>query len=336
MDERLLFIIGAPRSGTTLLNRMLNMHEDFYARAETHLLTPLAHLGLYANVDKAPYDPFQSAISIKGFVADLPGGEQDYIDALRAYTDVLYSRMLEPTGKRYFVDKTPANALILPVIAKLFPRAKYVVLTRHPFAVFSSYAKSFFDNDWEAAVAFNPILERYIPAIARFIREKPVELLHVRYEDLVSKPESELAAICDYAQVSYHPDMIEYGNKQAHGRGLGDPIGVSAHDRPITASVDKWASEVAGAPTRCQILQNTLARLVDEDLAIWGYTRENLWDPVDEVDPEAARLARSAVKRWDRHAMKRKALLLFRRNIHSSVRGRLLKQLRFAIDILLR
>ncbi|HOJ68808.1 MAG TPA: sulfotransferase, partial [Candidatus Hydrogenedentes bacterium] len=57
----MIFIIGAPRSGTTLLERMLSSHSQVLGGPEPHLITPLAHLGVWAKVDKAPYDPILSA-----------------------------------------------------------------------------------------------------------------------------------------------------------------------------------------------------------------------------------------------------------------------------------
>ena len=57
VEDRLVFLIGPPRSGSTLLTRMLGAHSKIHAPAEPHLLTPLAHLGYYASVEKAPYDP---------------------------------------------------------------------------------------------------------------------------------------------------------------------------------------------------------------------------------------------------------------------------------------
>ena len=56
MQDRLIFLIGSPRSGSTLTARMLGAHSAVFAPAETHLLTPLAHLGFYGSVEKAPYD----------------------------------------------------------------------------------------------------------------------------------------------------------------------------------------------------------------------------------------------------------------------------------------
>ena len=88
-------------------------------------------------MQKAPYDPINVEQAIREFVAELPRGEAGYLDALRAYTDSLYAQMMAtaPPGKRFFLDKTPAYALVLPFLTKLYPQARYVVLTRHPLAV---------------------------------------------------------------------------------------------------------------------------------------------------------------------------------------------------------
>lgn len=338
MGDRMFYVIGAPRSGTTMLMRMLHAHPDIYTRPEPHLMTPLAHLGYDAYVDKAPYDPFQAHQSARQFVADLPNGEQDYRDALRAYCDILYGRMLEPTGKRFFVDKTPAYALILPFLKKVYPNARYVVLTRHPFAIFSSFAKSFFDNDWEAAWKFNPVVERYVPALAEFVRAHAETggCYHVRYEQLVADPEAECRRMCDYASMEFTPGMIEYGSKKMEVEGLGDPIGVNADTRPNTKSVDKWANEVAGNEARIAMLQQMLAKLQDADLATFGYTRETVWDALKDVSPEEGERAQKAAKKWDRYSVERRVLVTLRKNIHQNLLGRTLTRVRFYCDVLLR
>src|SRR6266446_2641579 len=112
-------------------------------------------------------------------------------------------------GKLFFLDKTPANALVLPFITALYPRAHYVVLTRHPAAIFSSYANSFFDGDYAAAQRFNPILNRYVPAMARFLRERPVPLIQVSYEELVQQPEAVMRRVFDFLGLGFEPETIE-------------------------------------------------------------------------------------------------------------------------------
>src|SRR5213594_4532156 len=181
---------------------MLGAHSMIYGRAEPHLITPIAHLGYYASVQKAPYDPVNAAQAIQELVADLPRGEADYLDALRAYTDTLYERMLTTApGKRFFLDKTPAYALVLPFLVKLYPDAKYIVLTRHPLAVLSSWVESFFDGDYRVALDHNPLLARYVPALARLLREKPVASVHVRYEELVRDRVTHFRRVCDHLAI---------------------------------------------------------------------------------------------------------------------------------------
>ena len=59
------------------------------------------------------------------------------------------------------------------------------MLTRHPLAVLSSYAESFFDGNYEVAIRHNPVLQRYVPALASFVRTPPVPIAWVKYEELV-------------------------------------------------------------------------------------------------------------------------------------------------------
>jgi hypothetical protein len=337
VENKLLFVIGPPRSGSTLLMRMLSSHSAIYSRAEPHLLTPLAHLGFYDTVDTAPFDHLQAQQSVREFVADLPRGEDDYLDACRAYTDILYGRMLEARskGKPLFLDKTPANALILPFITKLYPRARYVVLTRHPAAIWSSYANSFFDGDYIAARKFNPILNRYVPAMARFIREQRVAFVRVGYEDLVQRPEAEMRRVFAFLGLPFEPGTIEYGKHEHESKGLGDPLGVQQHTRPVTDSVEKWAHELAADPVKLAIVRDMVGLIDDADLGTWGFPRATFFAPI-----EAA--ARAGVRPplpppfFDRYRLQRKLLVMLRRNIQHNAFGRAVKRVRLLCDVLLR
>jgi hypothetical protein len=334
MQDRLVFLIGAPRSGTTLLARMMGAHSAIYQRAEPHLITPIAHLGYYGKVQKAPYDPQNAEQAIHEFVTDLPGGEGDYLDALRAYTDTLYERMLATApGKRFFLDKTPAYVLVLPFLAKLYPKAHYVVLTRHPLAVLSSYVESFFDGDYRVAIDHNPVLARYVPALARMLRERPVPFVHVKYEELVRDPETHFRRVCDHLGIPFEADAIAYGEKGDTPKGLGDPTGVAQHTRPVTSSVSKWAAEIAAIPATLALVCKLVDGLDPADLDTLGYPRAKI---VEQL--EAARGAPVPVKREapTRYALQRKVLVALRRNIHQNLLGRMLKRLRFALDVLLR
>ncbi len=338
MTIKMLFIIGSPRSGTTLLERMLSAHSMIQGGPEPHLLTPLAHLGFWAKVDKAPYDHVLAAEAQRLFVAELPNQAQDYWDACRAYCDVLYGRYLANKGqKEICLDKTPAYALILPFMMKVFPEAKYVVLTRHPLAAFSSFANSFFDGDYQVAQNYNPLLNRYVPAIASFLRQDSVRFIHVGYENLVQDPEHWLQKIYEYIGVPFERKTIEYGQQAPEAskeKGLGDPLGVKQHSRPTTASIDKWAEELAGDPLKLTFMQNIINQLDPADLSTIGYPLETLWQPLEAA---AGQTGKPQPSQFNRYKFQRKVIITARAQAQKDGLFRnLLKKVQLACDILLR
>lgn len=329
--RRLIFIIGPPRAGTTLLSRVLHAHPEIYAGPEPHLITPLAHLGYFAKVDQAPYDPIQTYRAHQALVRSLPAGEQDYLDAMRAFCDTLYGRLLQSSGRSLIVDKTPGYALVLPVLLKIYPEARYLVITRHPFAVWSSYARSFFDDDWAFAHHHNRLLERYIPVIGGLLREPPpgTDLHSLTYEALVSEPEPRLRAICSWLDVDFDPNMLRYGEASPPPMGLGDPTLVDRVDRPVSADLF-WAAELRDRPDRRAMLDRMVRHVDDADLVAWGTPREALWQDLDGA-PKPARSTKAT-----RHLIERKALVMLRRQLRGSRSGRALSQARWLIDVLLR
>ena len=81
------------------------------------------------------YEPELVSIALKGVVAELPGGEADYLDALRAYLDVINGRLLARSGKRVFVEKTPRYALYGEFLRKLYPDLQVVAYVNTTAAV---------------------------------------------------------------------------------------------------------------------------------------------------------------------------------------------------------
>ncbi len=340
MQDRLVFLIGSPRSGSTLLSRVLGAHPAIFAPEEPHLITPIAHLGYYDSVEQAPYDPVITRAAARALVASLPGGEADYLDALRAYTDAIYGGLFQsaPGGATLLLDKTPAYALSLDFLTRLYPQARYVVLTRHPIAVWSSFVDSFFDGDDVVAHAHNPLLERYVPAIARFLRTTSVRLHRVHYENLVQDPDTSAREICRFLDIDFVPEMVDYGTapdaKGTSTRGLGDPTNVARQSRPTTGSLAKWARASSGRPERVTLYREILARLTDEDLETWGYPRVGIEAEIDRIDLAGRKAPRP---RLTRYALERKVLVALRKRIRpDNTLGGLVRKIREVCDVLLR
>jgi hypothetical protein len=340
MQDRLVFLIGSPRSGSTLLSRVLGAHSMIFAPEEPHLISPIAHLGYFESVESAPYDPIITRQAARTLVASLPDGEADYLSALRAYTDAIYRGLHEAKGGETtrMLDKTPAYALNLDFLVKLYPQARYIALTRHPIAVWSSFVDSFFDGDDRVAHEHNPLLERYVPAISRFLRTATVPIHRVAYENLVQEPEENARNICSFLGLKYESGMVDYGaaadSKGASTRGLGDPTTVSKETRPTTGSLAKWATAATGRPERVGLYREILARLDDEDLSTWGYSRQQISAQLDAIDLGGKPAARP---RLTRYAVERKLLVAIRRRIQpDNGLGGLVRRIREFCDVLLR
>lgn len=320
-----------------MLERILESHSLIKGGPEPHLLTPLAHLGVWDNVQKAPYDHVLSAEAQKLFIQQLPNKEQDYWQACRAYCDALYGPYIGGGDETICLDKTPAYGLILPFLTKVFPDAKYIVLTRHPLATFSSFANSFFDGDYQVAQNYNPILNRYVPAIAHFLRQTEVPHLHVRYEDLVKDPESWMESIYRYIGVPFERDTIDYGDNQnvtANPKGLGDPIGVQKHTRPTTGSVKKWVEELAADPAKLALMRDVIGKLDPQDLETFGYPLDTLWKPLEQFGGQPSTPVKPA---FSRYRLQRKLIVGLRGLAQrSNLFRKVLEKVRLTCNVLLR
>ena len=330
LHDNLIILVGAPRSGTTMLQRVLGSHSQIFTHPEPHLLTPLAYLGFYDIVEKAQYDHVNGAQALRELVEELPRKEEDYLDALRSYPATIYSRLLERSGKSHFLDKTPGYALVLPFIVKLFPRAKYVVLTRHPLAIWHSQAHSFFGGDYAAALAQNPLVEPYVTAIGKFLVDKPVPYVHVRYDDLVADPATQAKRMFEHIGVANEANAVDYGDHSHITKSFGDPMSVEKHKRPVADSLDTWAADLRARPETLELAREVIHRLDPAHLEAWGYPEDKIFAALE------GREARTTKRALNGYGLKRKVLLSLRKNIQHNQLGAAVKKVRYYCDVLLR
>ena len=131
--------------------------------------------------------------------------------------------------------------------------------------------------------------------------------------------------------------MVDYGSSET-GRseapaGLGDPITVARETRPRTGHEAKWTADMAGDPAKIAQARRILDALADEDLATWGFARDELEAQLDSVAPGGARHRGAPLSRY---TLQRRLLVRLRRNIHHNAFGRVVRRVRFVCDVLLR
>ena len=157
-------------------------------------------------------------------------------------------------------------------------------------------------------------------------------MLHIRYEDLVREPENTLSRISEYLDIEFEPGAINY-QKSAVSDGLGDPLGVNQHQRPVLDSLGKWAPELAAAPDKFAVVADQVNKVSDHDLQTFGYPRGNLWDLMESADT-AGHKGRN--KQWSRYVLTRRLLVYLRRDVNQKPLGKLVRKIRDYCDILLR
>lgn len=208
------FIVGVARSGTTLLRFMLDQHPLLSILPETHFVPALVRRF-----------PLQDPVSAKDFLTfvtsqftwpdfGLPvdvleqalhdSGARTPADHLRAF----YETYARQHGKPGWGDKTPPYVGHLASIAQLFPDARIIHLIRDGRAVAASRRHLDFGPGSDVADQAADWVGKI--RAARTQAARCAHYLEVRYEDLVSAPEATLITICEYLQIDYVPDMLEY------------------------------------------------------------------------------------------------------------------------------
>jgi hypothetical protein len=212
------FVLGAARSGTTLLRLMLNRHPRLAIPPESHFL-----LGVLAEIpagrELAPREVRRAAELIAGHPrfrtwhvsADALGAELARLGPTRlaGLVDGVYRLEIARSGKPRWGDKTPAYSPIWERIAALFPEALFLHLIRDGRDVSSSLARVGWHGSseyeralyWASRVALaQDCLRRLGPARCRL----------VRYEDLVRQPRSTLDGICRFLGEGFDPAMLRF------------------------------------------------------------------------------------------------------------------------------
>lgn len=261
------FVLSLPRSGSTLLQRLVSAHSQVATTAEPWLL--LAPLQALRHEDVyAAYGHRVAATALQDLCGRLAGGEDAYLAAVAMMARRIYAE-LSPPGTAVFVDKTPRYCLVVDELLRAFPDAPIVVLHRSPLAILASISDTWLDGRWRPhlhKVDLYLALERLLEAQMA----DPDRFLTVRYEDLVATPEPTLRAVLGHLDLGWEPAVLEAFTAVSVSGPVGDPTGILAYDAVSTAPLEKWRRSLA-SPVRTAWCDRYLRWIGADRLALMGY-----------------------------------------------------------------
>lgn len=276
-----VFVLSAPRSGSTLVQRVLSVHPDVATASEPWLLLPLL-APLRARFAPGGRWHAQLAPALHDFAATLPGGAGAYRAAMRDAALRLY-REAAGSGPRFFLDKTPPYALLADELLAAFPDARVLILWRNPLAVVASIVETFCGGRWrpdDYAVSLFDGLDALVAAARRHAGR----VTTVRFEQLVGGDPDVWRATAGALGLPFDDDALEeFAGVRLDGR-LGDPTGVRAYDALSRAPLEKWRATLA-PPLRRAWCRRYLRWIGDERLATMGYALDDLLAQLDALGP---------------------------------------------------
>jgi len=237
-----IFVIGLPRSGTTLLERILGSHSEVYAAGE------LVHFGI--ELTKLTREQLGTAkADRKQFVT--ASAEIDYRKLGERY--VRSTRPLTGSTPR-FIDKLPFNYLYAGLIHKALPQAKIISLRRHPMDSCYSMYKQLFRDAYPFSYSQQDLASYYVAyhrLMEHWLSIMPGVIHMVRYEDLVNDTEREARRVMAHCGLNWEPQCLEFHKSTS---ATTTASATQVRQKIYTSSVGKWrAYEKELSPLRLML-----------------------------------------------------------------------------------
>ena len=251
MGDEFNLIVGAGRSGTSLLRTMVSSHSEWHVPPESHFIARMS-LVPWRYSGSAGHSLFVSDVLANGRLA-LWGIDEDWLrryvpdrgseNSVGQLLHDLFGAVAVEQGARRYADKTPNNVLALQRIRLSVGPIKVLNIVRDPLAVVASLLRTEgwgFDDPLAAAVYW-----RRCVAAAKRASRFGIPVLTVRYEDLVADPATLLRSVCQFLDSEFEPSMLEFqelGAKQETEHRFG-----SNHQRlsGVLAIEERWKTELS-------------------------------------------------------------------------------------------
>jgi hypothetical protein len=286
-----LFIVGCPRSGTTLLQRLVDAHPRIAMTPETHWIPRWIQRkpGKGLTADGLVTRKFARKLVNHSRFLELELTSSEFMNLVAVNQGAPYERFISNLfdlyghrqGKPIVGDKTPGYARDLPTLHRLWPSARFVHLIRDGRDVCLSILDWTRAKNWksdEGAARFRTWADDPIGTAAlwwewhvRLAREAGTELgkalyHEVRYESLVANAADECRALCEFLDVNWDDSMV----RAYHERAITNPGMDSKHPwLPVTIGLRDWQSQMApGAIRRFEAIAGKLLEELGYSLAV--------------------------------------------------------------------
>lgn len=208
--ESPIFLIGFPRSGTTLIERVLDSHPALQAMEEK----PAAAIMEQAFLRMS-----------SGVLANLT---QAQIGELRqVYLDSVANHLERRTGCQ-LVDKHPLHTIRVPLLLRVFPQAKFILAIRHPCdVILSVMMQNIGANQALPEIASlqdaAEIYARFMGAWREYAERLPLRWQRIRYEDLITNFEPEVRTLLDFLEVGWDASVLDHTRHAENHALTGTP-----------------------------------------------------------------------------------------------------------------
>jgi len=227
-DPDPIFIVGLPRTGSTLLEQILASHSQVDGTMELPNILALVHrLSGRLRVDEESRYPqiLQELDSdrLRQF------GEQ-YIENTRIYR----------SGAPFFIDKMPNNFRHIGLIHLILPNAKIIDARRHPMAACFSGFKQLFSQGQEFTYGLEEIgryYRAYVELMAHWDRVLPGKVLRVQYEDVVDDLEAQVRRVLDHCGLPFEEHCISFHETE---RPVRTPSSEQVRQPIYTSGKEQW------------------------------------------------------------------------------------------------
>ena len=191
-----IFIIGVPRSGSTLIEQIITSSEDHIIRTEESSIIDTTFQKDFKNFDD------QTKIDLKKLSLTI-------LDMLSKYN-------IKNTNDVIYTDKSLANFFYIGWIKNIFPNAKIINCTRDPYSsIMSIFKNDLINLSWAHDLDnIFKYFDNYFKIIKFWEESYPSSIYHLEYEKLVTDPELESKKLFEYCSISWSPKCLEFYKKK--------------------------------------------------------------------------------------------------------------------------